>query len=179
MKIKMILLGFMLTTAIYLPANPPSEEGKSIFLARCAACHNVNKPLTGPALAGIDQRRTIDWIISFVHSSQTMVKNGDTSAVAIFEKFNKVPMPDHKDLTEENIKNIVAYIQTESKPIGADKAPFAKPGKKMTYYKPITLHNYGFYIGYLAVVVALVSVLFFAVKLKTLENKKLDDNLSA
>ena len=45
MKIKMILLGFMLTTAIYLPANPPSEEGKSIFLARCAACHNVNKPL--------------------------------------------------------------------------------------------------------------------------------------
>lgn len=179
MKIKIALFVFMLFAANYLLANPPSEEGKSIFLARCAACHNVNKPMTGPALAGVDQRRSIDWIVRFVHSSTTMVISGDTSAVAIFEKFNKVPMPDHPDLTEENIKNIVEYIKSESKPVGADKAPFSKPGKKTTFYKPITLRNYGFYIGYFAVVAALVSVLFFAVKLKTLENNKLDDTLSA
>ena len=32
-----------------------SKEGKTIFSTRCAGCHNVNKTLTGPALAGVDQ----------------------------------------------------------------------------------------------------------------------------
>src|SRR6478735_4079442 len=78
---------------------PPVEEGKQIFTSRCAACHNVNKTLTGPALAGIKERRSIEWIISFVQSSQTVIKGGDKDAVVLFEKFNKIPMPDHKDLS--------------------------------------------------------------------------------
>ena len=70
--------------------------------------------MTGPALAGVDQRRSIDWIINFVHSSQTVIKNGDAYAVALYQKFNKVQMPDHPDLSPGDIKNIVAYIKTAS-----------------------------------------------------------------
>ncbi|MEJ7676628.1 MAG: cytochrome c [Segetibacter sp.] len=65
-------------------AAPSSEEGKTIFTNRCAACHNVNKELAGPALSGIDKRRPIDWIIKFVHSSQAVVKSGDTYAVNLY-----------------------------------------------------------------------------------------------
>ncbi len=166
------------TIAVIAKANPPIEEGKSIFLSRCAACHTVNKNLTGPALSGIDERRSMDWIISFVHSSQTMVKNGDSAALALFEKFNKVPMPDHTDLTDENIKNIVAYIKTESKLVSKDTAPFAIPGKKKPFYLPISIRNYGFFIGYFAAVLALILALYFAVQLKTFERNKRNDILS-
>jgi len=93
-------------------AAPPIAEGKAIFSTRCAGCHNVNKVVTGPALAGVDQRHSIDWIINFVHSSQTVIKGGDEKAVALFEKFNKIPMPDHPDLTAGNIKSIVEYIKS-------------------------------------------------------------------
>src|SRR5688572_6757319 len=98
MKLKIIMyltLGLSMI-AINANANPdPPKDGKLIFNSRCAACHNVNQVLTGPALAGVHDRRSMDWIIKFVRSSQAMVKNGDKDAVAIYEKFNKIPMPDH------------------------------------------------------------------------------------
>ncbi|MGQ0739071.1 MAG: c-type cytochrome [Bacteroidota bacterium] len=179
MKNRIILLWIALATTNMLLANPPIEEGKSIFLSRCAACHNVNKAMTGPALSGIDQRRPLDWIISFVHSSQTMVKKGDTAALAVFQKFNKVPMPDHSDLTDGQIKSIVDYIKTESKPVTENSAPFAKPGKKTDFYLPVRLTDYTFWGSFLAVVLALAVSLYYAVQLKSFERTKRGDNLSA
>lgn len=165
MKIKFFLSLFILTTiAITTKADPPTDEGKTIFLSRCAACHNVNKTIVGPALTGIDQRRPIDWIINFVHSSQTLVKNGDEYAVKLFEKFNKVPMPDHSDLTNDNIKNIVEYIKSESVVSDDGKAPFAKPSVKRPYYVPLSIRsNYLVFIGYFIVVIVLIMVLLLAV----------------
>ncbi|RYF77504.1 MAG: cytochrome c, partial [Chitinophagaceae bacterium] len=115
MKLKLSLFVILLLPAIIALATPPVEEGKSIFTTRCAGCHNISKVLTGPALAGVDQRRSIDWIINFVHSSQTVIKSGDKDATALFAKFNNIQMPDHKDLSEAQIKNVVEYIKTEAK----------------------------------------------------------------
>lgn len=180
MKTKFLITAFiLLVTTIVAHANPPVEEGKTIFMTRCAACHNVNKTLTGPALAGIDERRSIDWIINFIHSSQTMIKNGDKEALAIFEKFNKVPMPDHPDLTNDNIKNIVEYIKSQSAS-SSEQAPFTKPLKKTTPYMPLTVQNdYGFFIGYLAVVVILILAMLFAVQSKTFQRNMRGKDLSA
>lgn len=178
MKNKLMLWLLLISVSNYGLANPPSEEGKSLFMARCAACHNVNKALTGPALSGIDARRPIDWIIKFVHSSQTMIKNGDKEAIAVFTKFNKVPMPDHPDLTDANIKSIVDYIKSESKTVTEEKAPFDKPGKKKTAYLPISINNYGFITGFLLTVIALIAALYFAVQAKTFELTKRGDNVS-
>jgi len=61
---------FLCSSNLKAYADPPVNEGKVIFNSRCASCHNVNKILTGPALAGVDQRYSIDWIVNFVHSSQ-------------------------------------------------------------------------------------------------------------
>src|SRR5215216_341188 len=138
MKTKIFLLTLFIAFCFSINAAPPSEDGKTIFTARCASCHNVNKQLTGPALAGVYDRRSIDWIIKFVHSSQTVVKGGDQYAVALFEKFNKIPMPDHADLTDDNIKSIVEYVKSESK-TGIEKAPFAKPGKLRPAYLPLSI----------------------------------------
>ena len=176
MKNKIIFLIFFLAVTNSLFAYPPTEEGKSIFMSRCAACHNVNKNMTGPALSGVDLRRSIDWIISFVQSSQSMVKKGDTTAIALFEKFKRIQMPDHADLTNQNIKNIVAYIKAESKLIPDDKAPFVRPGQKKPTYLPISIRNYGFFIVYFAVVIALILTLYFAVQLKTFERNKSRSN---
>lgn len=169
MKIKFLFFSVLVLAGIAAMATPPVEEGKTIFAARCASCHNVNKVLTGPALAGVHERRSIDWIVSFVKSSQSMVKSGDKDAVAIFEQFNKIPMPDHSDLTADNIKNVVEYIKTESK-TSEEVAPFAKPSKIRPAYTPLSFTgDAGFFMGFLAVVALLVIVLLFAVQLKQYE----------
>lgn len=163
MKLKFALLTALFLTATILHAAPPVEEGKSIFQTRCAACHNVNKTLTGPALAGVDQRRSIDWIVDFVHSSQAMVKAGDKDAVALFNQFNKIPMPDHADLSETQIKNVVEYIKKEAGAVKKETQE-KKPDAVAKTYLPITFKNYGYMISFFGVFALLLGVIFFAVK---------------
>ena len=171
MKVHILLFTLLLST-IAAVANPPVEEGKAIFSTRCASCHNLNKDLTGPALSGIHERRSLDWIVSFVKSSQSLVKAGDKDAVAVFKKFNKIPMPDHPDLTDENIMNVVEYIKAEGgNSTIAAKAPFAKPGKLRPAYLPLSTSNYGVFIGFLAVVGILIAALLLAVQLKAYERQ--------
>ena len=78
--------------------------------ATCAACHTIGKgKLIGPDLKGVTERRDEAWLISFIKSSQTMVKSGDETAVKLFEEFNKIPMPDNP-LTDDQVKGILTYI---------------------------------------------------------------------
>lgn len=169
MKTKLFTTLIIILASISAFAAPPEQQGKSLFTSRCAACHAINKDLTGPALAGVDERRSIDWIVKFVQSSQSLVQAGDKDAVAVFTKFNKIPMPAHPDLTAEDIKGIVGYIKSEAAPSGAEKAPFAKPLKLRPAYTPLTFANATFFVGYFAVVALLVVALLFAVQIKEYE----------
>ena len=170
MKARIIVFIIALSPFLQSFATPPLEEGKAIFSSRCAACHNINKVVTGPALAGIDERRSLDWIVKFVHSSQSLIKSGDKDAVAIYEQFNKIPMPDHTDLTPDHIKSVVDYIKSEAV-TQTDAAPFKRPGKLRTPYLPISISNYGFFICFLAVAALLIAGLLFAVHIKSIERK--------
>ena len=164
MKIQLTLISISILLTSLVWAAPPVEEGKTIFTSRCASCHNVNKILTGPALAGVHDRRSMDWIISFVKSSQTMVKSGDKDAVALFEQFNKIPMPDHSDLSDENIKSIVEFIKAEGKTAATETVPFARPSKIRPAYVPLTTTDYMYFIALLGAILLLIGSLLFAVR---------------
>ena len=178
MKAKKLFLAILLLlTASTIIHADPTEKGKAIFTSRCAACHNINKILTGPALAGVDQRHTIEWIINFVHSSQTVVKGGDKDAIALYLKFNKIVMPDHPDLTEENIKDIVDYVKSATVAVDA-KAPFVKPARLTTSYQPLSLtKDYAVFLIYLVVVALLIVTLLFAVSATKLRQKAQNEKI--
>ncbi|MFA3782476.1 cytochrome c [Melioribacteraceae bacterium 4301-Me] len=90
------------------------SEGEKIFSKRCTACHTIGSgKLIGPDLANVNKRRSEEWIIKFVQSSQSVIKSGDSTAVAVFEANNKVVMPD-QDLTPAQIKSIISYIAANS-----------------------------------------------------------------
>ncbi len=90
------------------------NDGVTLFKTNCSICHTVtNQKLVGPGLGNIHLKRSEDWFISFVKSSQTMIKNGDPDAVAIFEEYNKVIMPD-QNLSDSQLKLILDYIIANS-----------------------------------------------------------------
>lgn len=169
MKSKIIFAATILFFGFSVFAAPPSEEGKTIFAARCAACHNVNKVLVGPALAGVDQRRSIDWIVNFVHSPQTVIKSGDQYAVDLFNKY-KVQMPDHADLTADNIKSIVEYVKAESQ-AASKKTEVVTTEPVKTDYISMILSNKGLLVSSLALVAILLAALWFVVKTKQARSK--------
>ncbi|MEO6456226.1 MAG: cytochrome c [Ginsengibacter sp.] len=159
-------------------ADDITAQGKSLFTSRCASCHKLGAILTGPDLVDVDKRRNIEWLIQWIKSSQTVIKKGDKDAAELFEKFNKMPMPDQPDLADADIRDILAYIKIESANAPKDKVPFATPGIPKIGYTPISIHNYGFILSYLALVGVLVGVLFFAVNVATLKKNSPDKNTS-
>ncbi|NPA33693.1 MAG: c-type cytochrome, partial [Chlorobi bacterium] len=99
----------------YAFAQPSAEEGEQLFKQRCASCHDIERKLVGPPLKGITERRGEEWLIKFIRNSQELINAGDQDAVQIFEEYNKIPMPPHPDLTDDQIKSILIYIDQASK----------------------------------------------------------------
>lgn len=175
MKIKLFasLTLILLFFSVTLFATDSEEKGKAIFTTRCTSCHNVNAQVVGPALAKVDERHAVDWIVSFVHSPKTMIDKSDTAAVALYNKFNHIVMPDHQDLSEADIKNVLAYIKSETKTETKEAAPFARPGRLVPNYHPLSIqNNYWFFILYLIVIGVMVLLLVFAVTVKDWQRKE-------
>jgi cytochrome c551/c552 len=114
---KSILTLFVLLSVVWqgYTAGPDSLAGKALFQKNCTSCHAVQTRIIGPALRNVFDLHSEAWLIKFVHSSQTVIKSGDTSAVNLFNQFNKTVMPDHPNLGDQDIKNIISYIRNESK----------------------------------------------------------------
>ncbi|WP_078012242.1 cytochrome c3 family protein [Hymenobacter sp. CRA2] len=89
--------------------------GDALFKGNCAQCHAVNDVVVGPALAGIDQRRPLPWIIKWVKNSSKMVASGDEYAVKLFNQYQKQQMPNFA-LSDEEITSIVAYVKSQTGP---------------------------------------------------------------
>lgn len=88
------------------------NNGEEIFKSVCSACHTINKGrLVGPELSGVYRIRNNDWLISFIRSSQEFIKSGDTAAIAIYNEYSKIPMPDNK-FSNEQILSVIEYIKT-------------------------------------------------------------------
>lgn len=111
----------------HLPAFSQSG-GAAIFKANCSACHTIGKgKLVGPDLANIEEQRPKEWIVSFIKSSQTVIKSGDKYADSLFKAFNQMPMPDHPNLTNAQIDDLLAYIAKQSSSAGTTTASAELP----------------------------------------------------
>ncbi len=108
------ILGFSLTSFAQDAAD--TEAGKELFRNNCAACHNkdMKTDLTGPALGGV-QERWADYpqedLYSWIRNSQAMVDAGHPRAVEIYEEWNKVAMLAYPSFSDQDIANVLAYIQ--------------------------------------------------------------------
>jgi len=92
-----------------------TAKGETLFKANCAACHNLYKKMTGPALFGVGDKYEKQWLYSWIKNSQEMVKSGDAQAVKIFEEYNGSVMTAFPQLSDADIDDIIAYTYKEKK----------------------------------------------------------------
>lgn len=91
------------------------NTGEETFKSVCAACHTIKMGRkVGPDLSGVYSIRKNEWLTQFIRSSQKFIKSGDTAAIAIYEEYNKIPMPDNQ-LSDEQILGVIEYIKTTDK----------------------------------------------------------------
>ncbi|MBK8474317.1 MAG: cytochrome c, partial [Sphingobacteriales bacterium] len=89
------------------------QKGATLFKAQCTSCHQVHKKVVGPALAGVYDKYSKEWLYSWVKNSQSMVKAGDPQAIAIFNEYNKSVMTAFA-LSNEEIDAMIGLRQSRN-----------------------------------------------------------------
>lgn len=108
---KILLFPVFLLLCCFNRTLQAQNSGEQTFKSICSACHTINKGrLVGPDLSGVYLIRKDDWLLRFIRSSQQFIKSGDTAAVAIYNEYNKIPMPDIQ-LSNEQILSVIEYIK--------------------------------------------------------------------
>ncbi len=105
---------FFVVLALLTFSTAKADEGQDLFSTLCAPCHTIGKGrLVGPDLKNITEKRTEDWLVPYIQSSQTVIKSGDADAVAIFNEYNSLLMPD-QPLDVSQTKAVISYIRATS-----------------------------------------------------------------
>ncbi len=91
-----------------------AEEGKTLFQANCTSCHAINEKVVGPALKDVHKRREEAWLVKWIKNSQKLIASGDAVAVQVYKENNESPMTAFENLSDNQIKSIIAYVKAES-----------------------------------------------------------------
>ena len=109
-----LLLVTFLMSANFLFAQDLAE-GKELFRANCATCHNKNMKadMTGPALGGVEERWA-DYpkedLYAWIKGSQALIQNGHPKATELWAQWKPNIMQNFGNLSDAQIDNILAYV---------------------------------------------------------------------
>ncbi len=167
-KIVSIFLFITLSSSIGNQLN--AQDGKSLFSQNCASCHAVNKKLTGPALAGVEDR----WpdkknLYAWIKNNQAFLKTGDAYANKLYNEYNKTAMNLFPTLSDKDIDAILAYIKS------VPAAGAAPAGGTATAAAPAEESDSTLVFGLLTLILAVVALILLQVNSNL---KKLSDDKS-
>ncbi|RZK92185.1 MAG: c-type cytochrome [Pedobacter sp.] len=91
-------------------------EGRTLFKSKCASCHALDAPSTGPALTPKMNELEESFLIPWIRNNQALIASGNAQAIEA-SKFSPSEMTAFPNLTDDQIKSIIAYAKEgEPKP---------------------------------------------------------------
>ena len=89
-----------------------AAEGEVVFKAKCTACHKITKKFVGPALKGVTQRRSSEWIMNMAMNPEEMIQK-DPIAQKLLIEYNGAPMA-NQNITEAEARALLEYFRTKN-----------------------------------------------------------------
>lgn len=87
-------------------------KGKAAYKSNgCTACHKISKRFVGPALKGVTQRRSPEWIMNMILDPEGMVENNEAARNLLAEY--SAPMA-NQNVSEEDARAILEYFRTKN-----------------------------------------------------------------
>lgn len=87
-----------------------ASAGQAKFQAICTACHMAEQRMIGPALKGVYDRRSPEWVLNMIINPDGMLKK-DPIAKALLKEYNNAIML-NQNLSEEETRNVAEYLRT-------------------------------------------------------------------
>lgn len=96
------------------------DKGQYIFATHCAACHSIGYgDKIGPDLLGVTDVRQRPWLARFITEPEKVIAERDAIAVALFEKYKQVHMPNLR-LADEDVASLINFLAAQT---DAHRAP--------------------------------------------------------
>ena len=86
-----------------------ASSGEKLFNQLCTSCHIINEDYIGPAMSGILDRRTPEWIMNMILNPIQMLKE-DPIAIELLEEYDFEYMY-NQNLLEEEVREILEYFR--------------------------------------------------------------------
>ena len=87
-----------------------AAKGENTFSTICVACHMAEQRMIGPALKGVYERRSPEWVMNMVLNPDRMLKE-DPIAKALLKEYNNAIML-NQNLSEEDARAVAEYLRT-------------------------------------------------------------------
>ncbi|MEZ4809669.1 MAG: cytochrome c [Allomuricauda sp.] len=88
-----------------------AARGEARFNSICVACHMIDQRMIGPALKGVYERRSPEWVMNMILNPNGMLKE-DPIAKALLKEYNNAIML-NQNLTEEEAREVAEYLRTQ------------------------------------------------------------------
>ena len=86
-----------------------ANSGEKLFNQLCTSCHMINEDYIGPAMLGILDRRSPEWIMNMILNPIQMLKE-DPIAIELLEEYDFEYMY-NQNLLEEEVREILEYFR--------------------------------------------------------------------
>lgn len=113
-----VLVGFLFSSMSF------GFDAEKYFKSSCKSCHTIGGGDTvGPDLAGLEKRRTADWVVKFMKYPEGMISGDpdeagyeklDPLAKKVYNLYKPTIMPD-MNVTKEQVSEIFKYIAAQKK----------------------------------------------------------------
>jgi len=119
-KVLARLLGYSLQRMPVAKSNPTSYAeaprlpnmslGEDLYRSRCDGCHSLGtEEGLGPGLAGVTKMRDRVWLARWLKTPDQMLAEKDPIATQLFERYNRLPMPNLR-LSDADVEGLINYM---------------------------------------------------------------------
>jgi cytochrome c551/c552 len=89
-----------------------AATGKTVFEAKCTACHKMDTLYIGPALGEVTARRSGAFIMNMILNPQEMVERHPVAKQMLAERMSFMA---NQGLTRDEARAVLEYLRTQSK----------------------------------------------------------------
>ncbi|EQA36571.1 cytochrome C [Leptospira inadai serovar Lyme str. 10] len=88
------------------------QKGKKHFETKCSACHKFEEKVVGPALKGVTERRTPEWIMNMILNPAEMTQKDPVAMGLLAEHLTQMTF---QNVKESEAREILEYFRKSDK----------------------------------------------------------------
>ncbi|HEX7091909.1 MAG TPA: cytochrome c [Longimicrobiales bacterium] len=88
-----------------------AEQGERLFEMKCMACHRLDERYVGPALRGVTERRTPEYVMNMMLNPGEMVRRHPAARALLLAHYTEMPA---QNLTEAEARALLEYLREQT-----------------------------------------------------------------